>query len=190
MGMRMLVQYGTEMPWSDYVTKSNLSVRPSEKQIHHVYNCFCIGWGGGGNNGAQIVRNVTFFPRIAWNALLMTKVSANFGSEAARLDKYSALVCCDCFLDEQRSWTYVSEASRTQEPSILAPVFATVAVTSIHSTRSPIMRTDASDTGWLELELFNIRIWRILTMLYNTQNYWICGLCPSSRILNTSNYCF
>jgi hypothetical protein len=26
-------------------------------------------------------------------------------------------------------------------------------------------------------------IWRILVMVYNAQNYWGCGFCPSSRIL-------
>jgi hypothetical protein len=30
--------------------------------------------------------------------------------------------------------------------------------------------------------------WRILTMVYNTQNYWVSGLCPSSRILNTRKH--
>jgi hypothetical protein len=27
------------------------------------------------------------------------------------------------------------------------------------------------------------RIWRVLTMVYNTQNYWVSGLWPSSEIL-------
>jgi hypothetical protein len=29
------------------------------------------------------------------------------------------------------------------------------------------------------------RIWRILTMVYNTHNYWVSGLCSLSRILGT-----
>jgi hypothetical protein len=29
------------------------------------------------------------------------------------------------------------------------------------------------------------RIYRVLTMVYNSQNYWVSGLCPSSGILNT-----
>jgi hypothetical protein len=32
---------------------------------------------------------------------------------------------------------------------------------------------------------FACRIWRVLTMVYNTQNYWVSGVCPSSGILNT-----
>jgi hypothetical protein len=32
------------------------------------------------------------------------------------------------------------------------------------------------------------RIWRILTMVYDTQNYWVSGLRPSSGILNTRKH--
>jgi hypothetical protein len=28
-------------------------------------------------------------------------------------------------------------------------------------------------------------LYRVLTMVYNTQNYWVVGLCPSSVILET-----
>jgi hypothetical protein len=30
--------------------------------------------------------------------------------------------------------------------------------------------------------------WKILTMMYNTQNYWVLGLCPSSGILETRKH--
>jgi hypothetical protein len=32
------------------------------------------------------------------------------------------------------------------------------------------------------------RIWRVLTMVYETQNYWVSGLCPLSGILNTRKH--
>jgi hypothetical protein len=32
------------------------------------------------------------------------------------------------------------------------------------------------------------RIWWILTMVYNTQNYWVSGLCPLFRILNARKH--
>jgi hypothetical protein len=35
---------------------------------------------------------------------------------------------------------------------------------------------------------FSSRIWRVLTMVYNIQNYWVFGLCPPSSILNTRKY--
>jgi hypothetical protein len=36
---------------------------------------------------------------------------------------------------------------------------------------------------------FNFRYnLRVLTMVYNTQNHWICGLCPSSGIRNTKKH--
>jgi hypothetical protein len=35
---------------------------------------------------------------------------------------------------------------------------------------------------------FTLRISRILTMVYNTQNYWVSGLCPSTGILNTRKH--
>jgi hypothetical protein len=28
------------------------------------------------------------------------------------------------------------------------------------------------------------RIQRVLTVVYNSQNHWACGLCPSSDVLN------
>jgi hypothetical protein len=31
------------------------------------------------------------------------------------------------------------------------------------------------------------RIQRVLRMVYNSQNYWVCGLCPFSGIPNTRN---
>jgi hypothetical protein len=34
------------------------------------------------------------------------------------------------------------------------------------------------------VNLFNGRILRILMMVYNTHNYWVSGLCPSSGILD------
>jgi hypothetical protein len=36
--------------------------------------------------------------------------------------------------------------------------------------------------------VFFSRLWRVLTMVYNTQKYWVSGLRPSSRILNSRNY--
>jgi hypothetical protein len=33
-----------------------------------------------------------------------------------------------------------------------------------------------------------VRIWRILTIVYNTQDYWVSGLCPSSGILNAREH--
>jgi hypothetical protein len=39
--------------------------------------------------------------------------------------------------------------------------------------------------------LVTSRIWRVLTMVCNTQNHWVCGLYPSSGILNFRNWiCF
>jgi hypothetical protein len=35
------------------------------------------------------------------------------------------------------------------------------------------------------IDVHACRIWTILTMMHNTQNYWVSGLCPSSGILNT-----
>jgi hypothetical protein len=35
--------------------------------------------------------------------------------------------------------------------------------------------------------LFIIRIWRVLMMVYYTQNHWVLGLCPSPEILNNSD---
>jgi hypothetical protein len=32
------------------------------------------------------------------------------------------------------------------------------------------------------------KIREILTMVFNTQNYWVSGLCPSSGILNTRKH--
>jgi hypothetical protein len=32
------------------------------------------------------------------------------------------------------------------------------------------------------------QILRLLTMVYNTQNYWVFGLCPSSGILGTRKH--
>jgi hypothetical protein len=29
------------------------------------------------------------------------------------------------------------------------------------------------------------RIERVLTMVHNNQNYWVCGVCPSAGVLKT-----
>jgi hypothetical protein len=34
----------------------------------------------------------------------------------------------------------------------------------------------------------NVSLLRVLTMVYNTQNYWVFGLCPSSGILETRKH--
>jgi hypothetical protein len=38
--------------------------------------------------------------------------------------------------------------------------------------------------------IFTNRYYRNLTMVYNTQNYWVFGLCPSPGILKTKNTTF
>jgi hypothetical protein len=44
--------------------------------------------------------------------------------------------------------------------------------------RDIYLDTEATET------FITSRIWRVLTMVYNTQNYWVSGPCPSSEILN------
>jgi hypothetical protein len=34
------------------------------------------------------------------------------------------------------------------------------------------------------VELHFLQLWRVLTMVYNTQKYWVSGLCPSSGLLD------
>jgi hypothetical protein len=36
---------------------------------------------------------------------------------------------------------------------------------------------------WMPEPISKSRIWRVLTMVNSTQNYWACGYCPSSGIL-------
>jgi hypothetical protein len=43
--------------------------------------------------------------------------------------------------------------------------------------------------SWGEIFNYSVRwIWRTLTMVYNTQNHWVSGLCPSFRILNARKH--
>jgi hypothetical protein len=35
---------------------------------------------------------------------------------------------------------------------------------------------------------FQVRFWRVLTMVYNTENYCVLGLCPSSGILEARKH--
>jgi hypothetical protein len=37
-------------------------------------------------------------------------------------------------------------------------------------------------------QLYGFRFYRVLTMVYNTQNYWVLGLCSSSGILETGKH--
>jgi hypothetical protein len=46
------------------------------------------------------------------------------------------------------------------------------------------IRSDSSGCSLFDAS----RFWRILTVLYNTQNYWISGLCPSFGILNARQH--
>jgi hypothetical protein len=41
-----------------------------------------------------------------------------------------------------------------------------------------------------DLKIEQFQLWKILTMVYNFQNYWVSGLCPSSGILNARKHNF
>jgi hypothetical protein len=40
----------------------------------------------------------------------------------------------------------------------------------------------------LQKAVVKIPFWYLLNMVYNTQNYWVFGLCPSSSILKTRKH--
>jgi hypothetical protein len=48
-----------------------------------------------------------------------------------------------------------------------------------------------SEVMWACMCYINInvsRIWRSLMMTHNSRNYWVCGLCPSSEIINARKH--
>jgi hypothetical protein len=48
----------------------------------------------------------------------------------------------------------------------------------------PVCNSLLQMSSWKLAKVFSNRIWKVLTMLYNTQNYRSSGLCPSSGIQN------
>jgi hypothetical protein len=55
------------------------------------------------------------------------------------------------------------------------------------TSRSPICkRRDTFSANWRHTAIS--RGWRILALVYDIQNYWVCGLCPSSGIIITREH--
>jgi hypothetical protein len=55
-------------------------------------------------------------------------------------------------------------------------------------SRLSIMASHSSRPYCLKWDVYSSRFWRVLTMVHNTQNYWVFGLCPSSGILETRKH--
>jgi hypothetical protein len=69
---------------------------------------------------------------------------------------------------------------RTSQHAVFSPVVAWWRTPTTSST-SVLTSLPAGDCP--TAPCFS-RIWRALTMVYNTQNHWVSALCPSSGILN------
>jgi hypothetical protein len=54
-------------------------------------------------------------------------------------------------------------------------------IISLDSFDKDLIKWKTSETYWNKGEQgYSSRFYRVLTMVYNTQNYWVFGLCPSS----------